>query len=89
MSQQETTFIKWFASIAASLIVAMIIGIVTQFNMLNQFKAGATEKIKHNELRIEGLKSNHTTDIQYIQRDIKEIKSDLKEIKHDILSRND
>jgi len=76
MSKEETTFIKWFGSIAVILIVSFIIGGVVMFRTV----AVLANDINHNAKSIEGVKQYHKDDVKLIREDTKEIKQDVKKI---------
>lgn len=76
MSIEESNFIKWFAGIAASLIIASILGLVGMYHS----QAVNTERIKTNEANIKILREYHHDDILLIRDDLKEIKYDIKQL---------
>ncbi len=80
MSNQESTFIKWFGSIATSLIIASIIGLVGMYHA----SGIVSEKVQTNQQKIVELQSFHEKDVELIRTTIKEIKSDQKVIMTDI-----
>lgn len=77
MSTQESNFIKWFAGIAAALLVSTTIG---AFSILNSIDVMA-ERINHNTSKIVETRNLHNSDLDLIREDIKEIKTDMKDIK--------
>ena len=80
MSKNETTFIKVFASLAAALMLASIIGLVGMY----QTSGIVFEKVKANETKIIELKNYHEKDLNLIRTTIKEIRSDQKIIMSDL-----
>jgi len=76
MSKEETTFIKWFGSIAAILIVSFIIGGVVMFRIVGVLGS----EVKHNTGEVKELEIYHKDDVKLIRDDIKEIKQDVKKI---------
>lgn len=80
MSNTESKFVNWFASIAAALIVASIISIIGMYRTA----AIVSQKVDENEKKIIELKSYHEKDVGLIRSDIKEIKADQKVIMNDI-----
>ncbi|MFA5419633.1 MAG: hypothetical protein WC341_14375 [Bacteroidales bacterium] len=80
MSNQESTFIKWFGSIATTLIVASIIGLIGMYHT----SGIVSEKVKSNEKKIEEVQTFHDKDVELIRTSIKEIKTDQKVIMSDI-----
>jgi len=80
MSNQESTFIKWFGSIATTLIIASIIGLVGMYRT----SGIVSEKVQSNEKKIVEVQSYHEKDVELIRSSIKEIKTDQKVIMTDI-----
>ena len=80
MSIQESRFIRWFASIAASLIVASIIGLISMYRATGI----VASKVQVNEQRIEELKRFHGHDVDLIRESIRDIRSDQQIIKSDV-----
>ena len=80
MSNQESTFIKWFGSIATTLIIASIIGLVGMYRT----SGIVSEKVLSNEKKIVEVQSYHEKDVELIRSSIKEIKTDQKVIMTDI-----
>lgn len=80
MSKVETTFLKWFGSIAAGLIIASTIG------LLGMYRASGiiSEKVKANESNIIEVKKYHEKDVLLIRISIKDIRADQKIIMSDI-----
>ncbi|MFK5856095.1 MAG: hypothetical protein QM503_08200 [Bacteroidota bacterium] len=80
MSNSESKFVNWFASIAAALIVASIISLIGMYRTT----AIVSQKVDANEKGIIETKLYHEKDVQLIRNNIKEIKSDQKVIMSDI-----
>ncbi|MBC8319875.1 MAG: hypothetical protein H8E34_04055 [Bacteroidetes bacterium] len=80
MSSTESRFIRWFASIAASLIVVSIIGLVTMYRATGII----VSKVQINEQRIIELKEFHYKDVELLRESVREIKSDQKIIISDV-----
>ena len=80
MSNQESNFIKWFGSIATTLIIASIIGLVGMYHT----SGIVSEKVETNEKKIVEVQTYHEKDVELIRTSIKEIKSDQKVIMTDI-----
>lgn len=80
MSNNESKFVNWFASIAAALIVASIISIIGMYRTA----AIVSQKVDENEKRIIETRIYHEKDVELIRNNIKEIKSDQKVIMNDI-----
>ncbi len=80
MSNSESKFVNWFASIAAALIVASIISIIGMYRTA----AIVSQKVEGNEKSIIETRLYHEKDVQLIRNNIKEIRSDQKVIKTDI-----
>ena len=80
MSIQETNFIKWFGGIAASLVIAFIIGGVVMFRVVGVL----SQNVQYNDREIKELRQFHKDDLSLIRHDINEIKEDNQEIKQDI-----
>ena len=80
MSSSESKFIQWFSAIAASLIIASIIGLVGMYHA----SGIVSEKVKANEKKITEVVDYHEKDVELIRSSIKEIKSDQKLIMSDI-----
>ena len=80
MSNSESKFVNWFASIAAALIVASIISIIGMYRTA----AIVSQKVEVNEKSIIETRLYHEKDVQLIRNNIKEIRSDQKVIMSDI-----
>lgn len=80
MSNQESSFIKWFGSIAATLIIASIIGLIGMYHT----SGIVAEKVNANQKKIAEVQTFHDKDVNLIRASIKEIKSDQKVIMSDI-----
>jgi|GEM_PF-1693739 len=80
MSNTESKFVNWFASIAAALIVASIVSIIGMYRTA----AIVSQKVDENEKRIKEIRLYHDKDVELIRSNIKEIKADQKVIMNDI-----
>ncbi len=80
MSYKEKSFIYWFAFIAASLIIASSMGIMTMYRNI----AVMAEKQNNNNIRVTELYNYHNKDVELIRQDIRDIRNAQKEIKQDI-----
>ena len=80
MSNTESKFVNWFASIAAALIVASIISIIGMYRTA----AIVSQKVDENEKSIMETRTYHEKDVQLIRNNIKEIRADQKIIMNDI-----
>ena len=80
MSQKESLFIKWFAGIAAALIIASVIGLMGMYRS----SGIVSEKVNANQQQIMEVRAYHDKDVGLIRDNIKEIKSDQKVIMNDI-----
>lgn len=76
MSTMENKFIRWFAGIAASLLLAIFIW---TFSILGSIDVMA-EKVHHNEQKCIDIMNIHENDVGDIKDDIREIKQDIKKL---------
>jgi hypothetical protein len=77
MSVQQSNFLKWFAGIAAMI---MVVVITWTFTVLGNIDV-LTKSIEYNALEIQETRVMHNSDALLIRDNIKEIKTDLKDIK--------
>ena len=80
MSKNETIFLRWFGSIAASLVIAAIIGIIGMYHASGIISV----KVQTNQTKISEVRTYHEKDVELIRTSIKEMKSDQKVIMTDI-----
>ena len=87
MSQSESRFLKWFGGIAATLLVAAIIGLIGMYSNDN-VHAAAIETNKINISRIESthevdkaeMNNEHREDMQELKDGQKTMQADIKEL---------
>ena len=76
MSTEQRDFIKWFGGIAASLVVAFIIGGVVLFRVVGVLG----NSVNNNATEIQEVKENHRDDVQRIYDYMRESRADQKQM---------
>jgi hypothetical protein len=79
MSKQESSFIKWFGTIAAALIVATITGLIGMYRASGIL----SEKVNANEAKIIQIRKYHDKDVSLIRSNISDMRSNQKIIMND------
>ncbi len=80
MSKQESSFIKWFGTIAAALIIASITGLIGMYRASGIL----SEKVHANEAKIIQVRKYHDKDVSLIRSNISDMRSDQKVIMNDV-----
>ena len=80
MSKQESSFIRWFGSIAAALIIASITGLIGMYRASGIL----SEKVHANEVKIIQVRKYHDKDVSLIRSNISDIRSNQQIIMNDV-----
>ncbi len=80
MSKQESSFIKWFGSIAAALIIASIVGLIGMYRTSGIL----SEKVHGNETKIIEARKYHDKDVSLIRSNISNMRSNQHVIMNDV-----
>ncbi len=80
MSKQESSFIKWFGTIAAALIIASITGLIGMYRASGIL----SEKVHANEAKIIQIRKYHDKDVSLIRSNISDMRSNQQIIMNDV-----